>query len=141
MEDNRNDLCVILAGYQDEMNDLIKRNPGFESRIQFYINFPNYDEDKLYAIFKNLAKEEEYKISSHVKESLIDDFRQKIINTSFSNGRYVRNIYEKVKIEQANRVSLDRTEDINLIKKCDIERVLSCEEKVEKTKFKIGFAV
>ena len=141
MEDNRNDLCVILAGYQNEMNDLIKRNPGFESRIQFYIDFPNYDEENLYAIFKNLAKKEKYKISSQVKECLIDDFKHKKINPTFSNGRYVRNIYEKIKIEQANRVSLGNLDDINLIKKCDVEKVLLYEKKTEKVKTRIGFAV
>lgn len=66
MEDNRDDLCVILAGYQDEMAGLIKRNPGFESRIQFYIDFPNYNEDELYQIFKGLAQKEKYKLSSQV---------------------------------------------------------------------------
>lgn len=141
MEDNRGDLCVILAGYKDEMNDLIKRNPGFESRIQFYINFPNYNEEELYEIFKNLAKNEGYKISNHVKEILLEDFKSKRTNETFSNGRYVRNIYEKTKIEQANRVSIMNKEDINLIKKCDVAGILENKELLENSKFKIGFAV
>ena len=141
MEDNRDDLCVILAGYQDEMTGLIKRNPGFESRIQFYIDFPNYNEDELYQIFKGLAQKEKYKLSSQVKEILLEDFRNKRTSKSFSNGRYVRNIYEKVKIEQANRVASNAKENINLIKKCDVEDVLVEQKPVEVHKIKIGFAV
>lgn len=141
MEDKRDDLCVILVGYQDEMEELIKRNPGFESRIQFYLNFPDYNEEELYNIFKKLAKNEEYKISSNVKDVLINDFKMKKTNDNFSNGRYVRNIYEKVKIEQANRVSSSDAEDINLIKKCDIENVLENIKPIEIKKTRIGFAI
>lgn len=139
MEDNRDDLCVILAGYQNEMNELIKLNPGFESRIQFYLDFPNYNEEELYQIFKNLAKKEGYKISSQIKEILKEDFKENNTNETFSNGRYVRNLYEKVKIEQANRVSLNEDEDINLIKKCDVENVLERVKPVEVQKIRIGF--
>lgn len=141
MEDNRNDLCVILAGYQNEMNDLIKINPGFESRIQFYLDFPNYNEEELYEIFKNLVKKEGYKMSGQVKKILQEDFKEKRKNKTFSNGRYVRNLYEKVKIEQANRVTLDSKEDINLIKKCDIKNVLGNEKPEEVQKVRIGFAI
>jgi SpoVK/Ycf46/Vps4 family AAA+-type ATPase len=140
MEDNRNDLCVILAGYQDEMKDLIKLNPGFESRIQFYIDFPNYNEDELYEIFKNLAKKEGYKLSGQVKQELLEHFKENKNNETFSNGRYVRNIYEKTKIEQASRVTLNEKEDINLIKKCDIENVLEEIKPVEVKRVRIGFA-
>ena len=141
MEDKRDDLCVILAGYQDEMEELIKRNPGFESRIQFYLNFPDYNEEELYNIFKKLAKNEEYKISSNIKDVLINDFKMKKTNDNFSNGRYVRNVYEKIKIEQANRVSSSDVEDINLIKKCDIENVLENIKPIEIQKTRIGFAI
>jgi SpoVK/Ycf46/Vps4 family AAA+-type ATPase len=140
MEDNRDDLCVILAGYQEEMKDLIKRNPGFESRIQFYLDFPNYNEEELYEIFKNLVKKEGYKISSQIKELLQENFHENNSNETFSNGRYVRNLYEKVKIEQANRVALNEDEDVNLIKKCDIENVIEKTKTVEVPKIKIGFA-
>ena len=143
MEDKRDDLCVILAGYQNEMNDLIKLNPGFESRIQFYINFPNYNPKELYEIFKNLAKKEKYKISNQVKNILYDVFEKDSSSETFANGRYVRNLYEKVKIEQANRVALNEDENYNLIKKCDIENVIREMETIkpiEIKKNKIGFA-
>ena len=129
MEDKRDDICVILAGYQKEMQDLIKRNPGFESRIQFYLDFPNYNENELYEIFKKLAKKEGYKISRNIKPILQEDFKEKSKKNNFSNGRYVRNIYEKIKIEQANRILKENDENINLIKKSDIEKILETENK------------
>ena len=141
MEDKRDDICIILAGYQKEMEDLIKRNPGFESRIQFYLDFPNYNEDELYEIFKKLAKKEGYKISRNVKEILQEDFKKKSKSKNFSNGRYVRNIYEKIKIEQANRVLRENDENINLIKKSDVEKILEVEKIEEVQKIKIGFSI
>ena len=141
MEDKRDDICIILAGYQKEMEDLIKRNPGFESRIQFYLDFPNYSEEESYEIFKKLAKKEGYKISRNVKEALQEDFRQKNKCPNFSNGRYVRNIYEKIKIEQANRALNEKDENINLIKRSDVEKVLENEKPVETQKIKIGFSI
>jgi len=139
MEDKRDNICVILAGYKKEMNDLIKLNPGFESRIQFYLDFPNYNTDELYEIFKNLAKGENYKLSSSIKPELEKALTQIVKTENFSNGRFIRNIYEKVKIEQANRVSENKGEDINLIKKCDIEKVLAEIKVNKKEKVKIGF--
>ena len=56
MEDYRNELCVILAGYKNEMKNLLEANPGFESRIQFIIEFPDYSNEELYQIFKQLCK-------------------------------------------------------------------------------------
>ena len=87
------------------MEELIKRNPGFESRIQFYLNFPDYNEEELYNIFKKLAKNEEYKISSNVKDVLINDFKMKKTNDNFSNGRYVRNVFERAINNQAVRIA------------------------------------
>ena len=76
-----------------------------------------------------------------IKEILQEDFKKKRKSQNFSNGRYVRNIYEKIKIEQANRVLRENDENINLIKKSDVEKILE-EEKVEEIqKTKIGFSI
>ena len=74
MEDKRDKICIILAGYENEMNELIMKNPGFESRIPFKIHFPDYSEEELYEIFKKMAKKENYKITSNVKEVLLEYF-------------------------------------------------------------------
>ncbi len=140
MEDNRENLCVILAGYTNEMKHMLEVNPGFESRIQFTIDFPDYSSEALYSIFKNLCNKEKYKISSNVKAFLIDHFNKAKRNKNFSNARYVRNLYEKIKIEQSYRVATNINENINLIKKCDIEKVVeSLKTNCEKLK-KIGFS-
>ena len=65
MEDNRDNLCVILAGYTNEMQHMLEVNPGLESRIQFTIDFPDYSSEALYSIFKELCAKEKYKISSN----------------------------------------------------------------------------
>lgn len=140
MEDKRENLCVILAGYTNEMQRMLEVNPGFESRIQFSINFPDYSAEVLYSIFKNLCHEEKYKISSNVKALLIQHFNNAKNNKNFSNARYVRNLYEKVKIEQSYRVTTNMNENINLIKKCDIEKVIkSLKPNCEKL-MRIGFS-
>ncbi len=141
MEDHRENLCVVLAGYTNEMRHMLKVNPGFESRIQFIINFPDYSAEALYDIFKNLCKKDKYKISSNVKNYLIEHFMYAKNNENFSNARYVRNVYEKVKIEQAYRVNTNRNENINLIKKCDIEKVLAKFKENDKKVAKIGFSI
>lgn len=139
MEDNRNNLCVILAGYTNEMEHLLDTNPGFESRIQFKINFPDYTEEELYEIFKQLCKKENYKLSSSIKPVLLENFNVAKQEKNFSNGRYVRSIFEKIKIEQANRVSLEK-DNINLIKKVDVENVISNFKYKVQGKKTIGFA-
>lgn len=139
MEDNRDNLCVILAGYTKEMEHMLKVNPGFESRIQFTIEFPDYSSEELYAIFKQLCKKEHYKLSSNIKKELIKHFEIAKQKENFSNARYVRSIFEKIKIEQANRVVLEN-DDKDIIRKEDLEVVL-LKEKYEEPKEKvIGFA-
>lgn len=140
MEDNRDNLCVILAGYTNEMNDMLKINPGFESRIQFKVDFPDYTEEEMYEIFKKMAKAESYKLSSNLKSLLLDNFRREKQKENFSNARCVRNLFEKVKFEQADRIAKNETEDIDLIKKIDIENVVEKYKEVEIIKNKIGFA-
>lgn len=140
MEDKRESLCVILAGYTKETKEMLKVNPGFESRIQFYIEFPDYTEEELYEIFKKMAKDAKYKVSNNIKPSLIEYFSKERIKDNFSNARCVRNLFEKIKFEQADRVAQNSEDDFYLIKKCDVDTVLTkIESKTEKTKNRIGF--
>ena len=140
MEDKRESLCVILAGYTKETKEMLEVNPGFESRIQFYIEFPDYTEEELYEIFKKMAKDGKYKISSNLKPLLIEYFSNEKVKENFSNARCVRNLFEKIKFEQADRVARNSKEELNLIKKCDVENVLNKISKPEKKKIRIGFA-
>lgn len=139
MEDHRDEICIILAGYTEEMQNLIKINPGFESRIQFTINFPDYNEDELLKIFTGLCKEEHYKLSESCKEILINNFNLAKNTEGFGNGRYVRNLFEKVKFEQADRIIKTNSKSINAINKSDIENALKTIKLDVKEKRRIGF--
>ena len=139
MEDHRNEVCIILAGYTEEMGKLIKRNPGFESRIQFTINFPDYKEEELLEIFEGLCKKEKYKVSDNCKEILIENFSKAKKEENFGNGRYVRNLFERVKFEQADRIVQTNSKAINTITKTDIEKAIDTIVFKEKKVKKLGF--
>ena len=139
MEDHREQLCVILAGYTKEMQQMLNANPGFESRIQFVIEFPDYSAEELYAIFRKLCQKENYHIARGVKSLLIQHFEQARKEENFSNARYVGSLFEKVKMEQANRVIERKNCDENTIQKADFEKILQ-PKKQEVVQKIIGFA-
>lgn len=139
MEDHRSEICIILAGYTEEMKKLIKLNPGFESRIQFTINFTDYNENELLKIFESLCKNEKYRLSNSCKEILKNNFIKARENENFGNGRYVRNLFEKVKFEQANRIAQTNSKSINSINSCDIENAIKLIHCNKNEVRKIGF--
>ena len=140
MEDYRQDLCVIFAGYEKEMKKLLQSNSGFRSRIQFELTFKNYTAEELYEIFKKMAKEDKYKLSNSIKPILLEHFEKARTNENFGNGRYVRSFFEKVKIEQADRVVTNNSNGINIITKSDVLNVIQhLELDIPKEKNKIGF--
>lgn len=141
MEDYRDNLCVILAGYTQDMEQLLKSNRGFSSRIQFRLKFNDYTADELYKIFKKMLQDDGYKLSSNVESVLVEHFNKIRLNENFGNGRYARSLFEKVKFEQADRLSTDATADINDITEQDVVNVIHrLEINLPKSK-KIGFAV
>ena len=139
MEDHRDEICIILAGYTNEMRDLINQNPGLESRIQFTINFPDYNENELLEIFNGLCKKEKYKLAENCQETLINNFSLAKNEKNFGNGRYVRNLFEKIKFEQADRVVKTKNKAINSITEEDIENAIKTISYTEKEVRKIGF--
>ena len=94
MEDHREEICIILAGYTKEMKNLIDLNPGFESRIPFTIEFPDYSSDELLEIFSGLYKKEKYKLANNCKELLLEHFEKAKRQENFGNCSYVRNLFE-----------------------------------------------
>lgn len=140
MEDQRDNLCVILAGYPQEMEELLKSNSGFESRIAFKIDFPNYTETELYNIFNNMLKDEGFKLNRNCKQIVLDYFKNEITNNryNFSNGRLVRNLTEKIKMEQANRIIKEKSNNLDLIVADDITAVVE-KIKTKPCKPTIGF--
>ena len=116
MEDDREKLVLILAGYSNEMKDFINTNPGFQSRFNRYINFPDYSADDLFKIFKSKCENLDYKLTNDAETELRAEFEKAYSNrdNTFGNGRYVRNKFEKTVEKQANRIAKvsDLTKDI-----------------------------
>ena len=107
MEDNRDRLVVILAGYSDEMKAFIDSNPGLQSRFNRYIHFPDYNEDEMFRIFCLRCEKSDYVITEDAKARLMDLLAQSVANKdkNFGNGRFVRNLFEKTVEHQANRLA------------------------------------
>lgn len=107
MEDDRDKLVVIIAGYNKEMKRFIDSNSGLQSRFNRYINFPDYTAEELVRIFHMYMKKNEYTIAADANELLKERLETAVENKdrNFGNARYVRNIFEKAIQAQANRLS------------------------------------
>lgn len=105
MENARDDVIVIFAGYKNEMEEFVERNPGLSSRIAFYVDFDDYSEDELLAITKLLARQNSIIIDESCDQKLLDIYKNARQNPSFGNGRYARNVLEKAKLNQASRIA------------------------------------
>ena len=107
MEDNRDKLIVIVAGYPDLMKQFLQSNPGLKSRFNTFINFEDYNSKELYEIFITLCKEYHYKFTKEAAEYISQYFEKLYLNRSndFANGRDVRNYFEKVMKKQSNRLA------------------------------------
>lgn len=108
MEDERSDFAVIVAGYEDLMNDFICANPGLKSRFKTYVKFNDYNPEQLYAIFEKLCEEADYISSEDLKDLLKSLFGRMYEkrDKNFGNGRAVRNLFEKIVTNQSYRISL-----------------------------------
>ena len=107
MEDDRDRLIVILAGYGNEMQTFIDANPGLQSRFNRYIHFDDYSAENLLAIFELNLKKNQYKMTDSAKATLKTYLDNAVANKdkNFGNGRFVRNIFEKTLQNQATRLS------------------------------------
>lgn len=106
MEDNRDDLIVIVAGYPDLMNKFIAANPGLKSRFQKSIHFPDYDADDLYQIFLKNCKDNDYQLTSDAAAYLIKQLNEYVSHKQkdFGNARDIRNFLDIAISNQANRL-------------------------------------
>ena len=107
MEDDRDKLVVIIAGYPNEMKRFINSNPGLQSRFNRYINFPDYTADELVDIFHMYMKKNEYTISADADELLRHKLEYVVAHKTrnFGNARFVRNVFEKTIQRQADRLA------------------------------------
>ncbi|MDX2097989.1 MAG: AAA family ATPase [Leptolyngbyaceae cyanobacterium bins.59] len=106
MEDNRDRLVVIVAGYTDNMAEFIESNPGLKSRFNRYLTFHDYPPEELLAIFHKLCRESNFKTTLEADTKLTEIFRHLYENRdkTFGNGRLARNLFEKTLERQANRL-------------------------------------
>lgn len=125
MEDDRNRLVVILAGYPDEMKVFLDSNPGIRSRFNRYIHFPDYSLDELMQIFEQQCSKNDYTFTDEARQNLKLLFQSNLKkkDRNFGNGRFVRNVFEKTIHCQANRLVLQKKhskQDLRIIEAKDI---------------------
>ncbi len=142
MEDHRDDLVVIVAGYSGPMEKFISSNPGLQSRFNKYMFFPDYNGEELMAMFRSRCKKNGYTLTEDADAFALELFRDMYENRddNFGNGRDVRNRFEDVISRQANRLAeMDSPtkEDLMTIIKADLltaEEMAEYEEEMNKEK-------
>lgn len=115
MEDHRGKFCVILAGYKNEMLKMLDVNPGFKSRIQFMLDFPNYSRDELQCITKLMLEQRKYSIMEPAMNRLLDITDIKRKDPNFANAREIRNILDQVIMCQNLRCGGDGDKTIGFV--------------------------
>jgi len=104
MENQREDIVVILAGYSDRMNAFFSSNPGMGSRIAHHIDFPDYDLDALNAIARIMLEQQRYAFSPDAERAFRELLSRRMTQPRFANARSVRNALERARLRQANRL-------------------------------------
>lgn len=125
MEDDRDKLIVILAGYTDEMDHFIRSNPGLESRFSRHIFFEDYDAADMLAIFKYQMEKFDYILSNDAETALIAKIDATLENKprDFGNARFIRNLFEKVVQMQANRIACLPEVDELILSSIEVEDI------------------
>ncbi len=111
MEDYRDRIIVIFAGYKDEMKQFLDSNPGLISRIGYTIEFPDYSIDELLQIFLNMLKNSNMDITESALKKLKKVIEVSSKNKNFGNGRFIRNIFQKILIEHAKNMDKNNSDD------------------------------
>lgn len=120
MENNRDDLVVILAGYKDRMDKFFHSNPGMRSRIAHHIDFPDYSPDELLAIAKLMLAQQNYRFSAEGEKAFAEYIPLRMKMDHFANARSIRNALDRSRLRQANRLfaavgkKLNRTDLITI---------------------------
>ena len=104
MENHRDDLVVILAGYKDRMDTFFQSNPGMASRIAHHIDFPDYSVDELYSISGLMLAKMGYRLAPDAETALREYIARRIALPHFANARSVRNALDRARLRQASRL-------------------------------------
>ena len=125
MENKRDDLVVILAGYKDRMETFFRSNPGMSSRIAHHIDFPDYTAEELLAIARLMLQQMQYRLSAQADEALWEYVEKRRTQANFANARSIRNALDRARLRQASRLferkggSISR-QDLETIEELDI---------------------
>lgn len=104
MENNREDLVVILAGYKDRMDTFFRSNPGMSSRIAHHIDFPDYSYEELLTIAKSMVSQMNYRLDEEAEQALSEYIELRKQQPHFANARSVRNALDRARLRQASRI-------------------------------------
>ena len=112
MENQRDDLVVILAGYKDRMDTFFKSNPGMSSRIAHHLDFPDYSHDELRQIADRMLEGMNYRFGAGCREMFGEYLTRRITQPHFANARSVRNALDRARLRQASRLFADREREL-----------------------------
>jgi probable Rubsico expression protein CbbX len=139
MENQRDDLVVIFAGYKDRMDTFFRSNPGMSSRVAHHIDFPDYTPAELHSIAGLMLQQMQYRLDSEADAVLLEYIERRIRQPHFANARSVRNALDRARLRQASRLFERRggvlsKEDLVTIEAADIRasRVFADEKSAEK---------
>ncbi|HJU90732.1 MAG TPA: CbbX protein [Gemmatimonadaceae bacterium] len=104
MENQRDDLVVVLAGYRERMETFFQSNPGFRSRVAHHIDFPDYSLDELVAIAEMMVSQQQYAFDDESRRAFRQYLEHRLAQPHFANARSVRNAIDRAKLRQANRL-------------------------------------
>jgi probable Rubsico expression protein CbbX len=125
MENQRDDLVVIFAGYKDRMDTFFKSNPGLSSRIAHHIDFPDYSADELLQIADRMLAAMNYRFGAEARDAFAQYLQRRLEQPHFANARSVRNALDRARLRQAGRLFAERDrvlsrEDLTTIAEADI---------------------
>jgi SpoVK/Ycf46/Vps4 family AAA+-type ATPase len=135
MEDNRDNLAIIVAGYKEPMKQFIESNQGLKSRFQNYIHFSDYSSEELLKIFDELCLSHKMEIDESAKQDLLQHIEDAKPQGDQGNARYVRNLFEKMYLNMSHRAAEDGNIDLHEILKFESVDI----PKVEERKQSLGF--
>ena len=143
MENYRDNIIVIFAGYPDKMKKFLEKDEGLRSRIAFHIDFPDYNGEELCDILKLMTEDKGYTLDAEAEEKCRTIFEIACKNAEFGNGRFVRNMLEQAIIKQSSRIVSEYSGDkvdkkvISLFSAADFD--INAAETYKDPKVAIGF--
>jgi len=121
MENHRDDLVVILAGYKDRMDTFFQSNPGMSSRIAHHLDFPDYEPLELLQIAHSMLRQQGYRFSSEAQQAFEHYLQLRVRQPHFANARSVRNALDRARLRQASRLFADRDRELSEQDLCTLD--------------------